>query len=279
MAPPPSLEDGPRPHLSGQFWPVPVLEPHCDYGNGVPMVDCGNAEGAETPRQQGRPPGADAAAGRETAVGASGRPRSGGQAQKRTWAAARSAEETLQQELDDKAESVPESSMDDQTALAWKADANGGDSIRQGSQGGAGADEQGGQRSHRGGKGGETGRNGGAGADEKGGSAVSGCDRLRGSVAESCSVSATVPRVMAAAMLMEQKLEYGKLMLPNSRPTSAMSWMCEHGWKTCLHCHPQPTHGSWIRRDDVWGIFIEILCGQGYLLEAARISWASAGSG
>ena len=28
---------------------------------------------------------------------------------------------------------------------------------------------------------------------------------------------------MAAAMLMEQKLEYGKLMLPNSRPTSAMA--------------------------------------------------------
>ena len=222
------------------------------------MVGSGNAAGAETPRRlQGRPQGADATAGRETAAGARGRPRSGGQAQNQRWAAAGSAEETLQQELDDKAESVPESSMDDQTALAWKADANGGDSIRQGSQGGAGA-------------------------DEKGGSAVSGCDRLRGSVAESCSVSGTgttVPRVMAAAMLMEQKLEYGKLMLPNSRPTSAMSWMCEHGWKTCLHCHPQPTHGSWIRRDDVWGIFIEILCGQGYLLEAARISWASAGSG
>ena len=28
---------------------------------------------------------------------------------------------------------------------------------------------------------------------------------------------------MAAAMLMEQKLEYGKLMLPNSRLTSAMA--------------------------------------------------------
>ena len=28
---------------------------------------------------------------------------------------------------------------------------------------------------------------------------------------------------MAAAMLMEQKLEYGKLMLPISRPTSAMA--------------------------------------------------------
>ena len=105
--------------------------------------------------------------------------------------------------------------MDDQTALAWKADANGGDSIRQGSQ-----------RSHRAGKGGEAGRNGGAGADEKGGSAVSGFDRLRRSVAESRSVrgaGTTVPRVMAAAMLMEQKLEYGKLMLPNSRHTSAMA--------------------------------------------------------
>ena len=114
-----------------------------------------------------------------------------------------SAEDTLQQELDDKAESVPESNMDDQTALARKADANGGDSSRQGSPGGAGADEKGGQRSHRGGKGGETGRNGGAGADEKDGSAVSGCDRLRGSVAGSCSVrgtGTTVPRVMGPAL-------------------------------------------------------------------------------
>ena len=31
---------------------------------------------------------------------------------------------------------------------------------------------------------------------------------------------------MAAAMVLEQKLEYGKLMLANSRPTSAMADLC-----------------------------------------------------